>query len=70
LSREFVREVRNALAVVAPSSKCGIVAEYFEKPSTVAVELRTKGQGEKEIGDKKGFVLLSSFREQTGRKGI
>jgi hypothetical protein len=59
------------MAGVSPS-KCGVVAEYFEKPSAVAVELRTKGQEEKEkeIETKKVFVLLSSFREQTGRKGI
>jgi hypothetical protein len=57
------------MAGVSPS-KCGFVAEYFEKPSAVAVQLRTKGQEEKEIETKKVFVLLSSFREQTGRKGI
>lgn len=56
-SREFVREVCNAVAGISPS-KCGIVVEYFEKPRNVAVELRTKGQEEKEIGDKKGFCAV------------
>lgn len=56
-SRKFVREVYNALAGISPS-KCGIVVEYFEKPRNVAVGLRTKGQEEKEIGDKKGFCAV------------
>lgn len=52
-----MREVYILLAGVSPS-KCGVAVQYFEELSDVAVELRTKGQEEKETERKKGFCAV------------
>lgn len=41
----------DAVTGVSPS-KCGVAVQYFEELSNVAVELRTKGQEGKELGER------------------